>query len=156
MNFDLFFQLIKFAPQLKILQIGNIEDIASNLSKKLQECNGSLDLITDKEIEINSPKVKKIIKDYNSDFSINSREYENIIICDIDTKVDDMKSLLTECYHALENSAEIAIVIPNDSMRVWKLKELLDLVEYRAVNDIDMGDISIVTGKKLHMWGNGL
>jgi hypothetical protein len=157
LNYELFFQLIEFVPNLKILQIGNSADIAQELSQKLKECDGVIDIVTDKEIEIKSNNINQKIKDYNSELKLDSRQYENVIVCDVFDKLDNPKEILTTCYHALENSAELAILINNNSMLEYRLKEILDEIEYRAINSFELSDeYTVITAKKLHMWGNGL
>lgn len=156
MNYELFFQLIKFAPELKVLQIGNSIDIAQKISEELKEYNGTLDLIVDERIEdIENVTIK--IKDYNSDLDVNARNYEFVIICDIYDKVNDLKSLLSSAYHSLENSANIVLLSPKDMDTIFNLTNTLDSVGFRAINEIDISDtFTIISAKKLHMWGNGL
>lgn len=156
---ELFFQLVKFLPQLQILQIGNTPNICSELVDRLKECGGSLDLIADKKIECDSDIVTQKIKEYNTTLNIKARNYENVIVTDIfdDLSDEQIKSLLTECYHSLENSAELAIIIKKDMKLQYRVHKALDEIEYRAIND-DVGifdDYYVLTAKKLHMWGNG-
>jgi hypothetical protein len=156
MDYELFFQLFTFAPNLRVLEFGDTLDICERLSTKLKECDGYIDLITDSDIDTNQ-NVNKKIKDYNSDLQITDRAYEYVIVCDIYDKVQNIESILKSAYHSLENSGDIYVVCKKDLMISHKIKEALDSVDYRAINDIDISDdYYIITAKKMHMWGNGL
>lgn len=157
MDYGLFFQLIKFAPQLKVLQVGNTLDLVSYLSTNLCECNGSLDLILDTSIDDLSTNTNLKIKKYSDDFELVARTYEYIVVCDIFDKVDDLSYLLDSCYHSLENSANIILLCKKDTNILYNIKNELDNIGYRAINDIDISNnYYIITARKLHMWGNGL
>lgn len=133
-------------PNLAILHIdNNVEFIKSTIEEIVNNSDGKL-------------KYRKFDENFCKKVSmIGSREFEYIILSDILTKCEDKIKVLNSCYTALENSAQIIVMEKKGNLDPFTIKNLLDEVDFRAVNEIDIFDeYTLVMGKKMHMWGNGL
>jgi hypothetical protein len=142
---ELFSSLFDESPNLTVLHVNNnidflnpvIEDVVNN-------CEGKLDF---KEFE-GEPSLRLRAK---------ARDYEYIILGDILDSCENKITLLQMYYKALENSANIIVLSKKSNNSTQEIKDLLDKTYFQAINDIDIfDDYIIVTGKKMHMWGNGL
>jgi hypothetical protein len=79
------------------------------------------------------------------------------VIYDCLDSVPNNHKFIQEIYHSLENSANIILIADKSKKNLQYLIELLDNNDFRAANSIDIfQDYYVVTGKKMHMWGNGL
>lgn len=98
------------------------------------------------------------IKDYKSPAGGIPRDYAAVIVQDILHLHESPRKFLELIYRTLLNASEIIIVQKNGSMSIAEVEELLDQVEFRAINTIvDLIDgYDVIVAKKMHMWGNGL
>jgi len=144
-SLELFSSLFDDVPNLAVLHINNgvnflnpvIEDI-------VKQSNGKLDF-------------KNFIDENSLKLRVAPREYEYIILGDILDSCENKIKLLKMYYTALENSANIIILVKKSSNNVEEIKSLLEKTNFRAANDIDIFEnYMMVTAKKMHMWGNGL
>ncbi|MBN2869512.1 MAG: hypothetical protein JXK04_00990 [Campylobacterales bacterium] len=98
------------------------------------------------------------IKDYRSPAGGVPRDYAAVIVQDVLHLHESPQKFLQLIYRTLLNASEIIIVQKNGSMGIGEVEELLDQVEFRAINA--MSDLidghEVIVGKKMHMWGNGL
>ena len=131
-EFAQFFSIFPKFNDLKILVIGE----ADNFNTKIYEYCGK------KSIEAKfATNYKKLI----------DREFEIAIVLNI----IDLKTY-KDCYHSLENSGNIIIVLDKSLFNPQQAFEILEEVDYRAANAIDIfEDFYVITAKKMHMWGNG-
>lgn len=131
-EFAQFFSIFPKFNDLKILVIGE----ADNFNTKISEYCG------EKSIEA------KFVTTYKK---LIDREFEIAIVLNI----TDFK-IYKDCYHSLENSGNIIIVLDKSKFDPQKAFEILEEVDYRAPNSIDIfEDFYVITAKKMHMWGNG-
>lgn len=98
------------------------------------------------------------IKDYKSPAGGVPRDYAAVIVQDVLHLHESPRKFLELIYRTLLNASEIIIVQKNGSMGIGTVEELLDQVEFRAINAITdlIEGHEIIVGKKMHMWGNGL
>jgi len=98
------------------------------------------------------------IKDYKSPAGGIPRDYAAVIVQDVLHLHESPQKFLQLIYRTLLNASEIIIVQKNGSMRITEVEEMLDQVEFRAINTIvDLIDgYDVIVAKKMHMWGNGL
>jgi len=133
------------SPALSLLHIQNNCDLLEQALEDVKNKNdGTL--------------IKKDLADINCDkFRLKSREFEFIVISDLFDTCTNKKRFFSSCYHSLENSAYIIIIEHKSKNNVQEILELLDEVEYRVANAIDIFEnYNLIMAKKLHMWGNGL
>jgi len=140
-----FNSLIKDSPALALLQVGEgIDKITKSLEFIALRNNGTLKLKNSSEIQCDK-------------FRLTARNYEYAILLNTLNICEDKEKFLDVIYHSLENSAQIILIEPKEGSDLSELLELLDVANFRAVNNIDIIDgYYLVTAKKLHMWGAGL
>jgi hypothetical protein len=144
-SLKLFSSLFDNFPNLAILHVNNkVNFLNSTIEEVVKKSGGKLDFK-----EFNDEKSLKL--------TAKAREYEYIILGDILDYTVNKVPLLNMYYKALENSANIIILSKKSNNSVEEIKSLLDQTYFQAINDIDIfDDYIIITGKKMHMWGNGL
>jgi len=144
-SLELFSSLFEQSPNLTVLHVNNNIDFLNPIIEEVVDnCEGKLDF---KEF-VDEPSLRLRAK---------ARDYEYIILGDILDSCENKIQLLQMYYKALENSANIIVLAKKSNNSVDEIKSLLDQTYFQAINDIDIFDeYIIVTGKKLHMWGNGL
>ncbi len=142
---ELFSSLFDESPNLSVLHINNKIDFLNPIIEEVvNNCDGKLDY-------------KEFIDEPNLRLRAKARDYEYIILGDILNSCENKIQLLKMYYKALENSANIIVLTKKTNNSVEEIKSLLDQTYFQAINDIDIfDDYTIITGKKLHMWGNGL
>ena len=140
-----FNSLIEDSPALAILQIGNdITKVSESLAFIATRNDGSIKVKSTEEIDCQK-------------FRLTPRNYEYAILMNSLNICENQEKFLEVVYHSLENSAQIILIQKKDTMSISKMSELLDITNFRAINDIDIfEDYYLVTAKKLHMWGAGL
>ena len=142
---ELFPSLFEQSPNLTVLHVNNkIGFLNSIIEEIVNDCEGKLDY-------------KEFIDESSLRLRAKARDYEYVILGDILDSCENKIQLLKMYYTALENSANIIVLSKKSNNSVDEIKELLDKTYFQAINDIDIfDDYIIVTGKKMHMWGNGL
>ncbi len=143
-EFELFRSLFDNSPNLAILHINNN---CGEITQELQNIvDNSLGTLTTKEFHQIQP----------NNFRLKDRNFEYAIISDCLHKIQNKDKFISEIYHSLENSAFIIILQNKENMYIQDILELLDINNFRAVNDIDIfSKYNLVMAKKLHMWGAG-
>ena len=144
-EYDDFKSLFQNTPSLALLHIQNRCDIVSSC-------------LEDIKIQNDGTIIKKDLENIDCDrFRLKSREFEFIILSDIINSCSAKELLLKSCYHSLENSAYIIIIEDKKHNNTQEILQLLENIEYRVSNDIDIfNNYNLIMAKKLHMWGNGL
>ncbi len=143
-SLELFSSLFDNFPNLSVLHVNNkVDFLNSTIEDIVNKTGGKLDY-------------KEFIDEKSLRLSAKARDYEYIILGDILDSCENKMQLLKMYYKALENSANIIVLTKKSNNSVDEIKSLLDQSYFQAVNDTDIfDDYIIVTGKKMHMWGNG-
>jgi len=144
-SLELFSSLFDDVPNLAVLHINNRVDFLNPVIEDIvKQSDGKLDY-------------KNFVDEKSLKLRVAPRTYEYIILSDILDLCENKIQLLKMYYTALENSANIIILSEKSSDSVEEIKSLLEITQFRAINDIDIFDeYLIITAKKMHMWGNGL
>lgn len=144
-SLELFSSLFDNFPNLAVLHVNNKINFLNPVIKEVvDKSGGKLDY-------------KEFTDEKSLRLSAKARDYEYIILGDILDSCEDKIKLLKMYYKALENSANIIVLAKKTNNSVEEIKSLLDQTFFQAINDIDIfDDYIIITGKKMHMWGNGL
>ena len=142
---EFFRSLFDDFPNISILNINNgCSDIQKLLEQIVNDLNGKLTVKNFEDID-------------EKRFRLTAREYEYAVVCDCVEKLQNVDKFIQEIYHSLENSANIIVISKKENSDIYALTDILDRNDFRAVNQIDIFDkFHLVTGKKMHMWGNGL
>lgn len=136
-NLELFLDLIKFYPNMQILELGKIDtEISKAITQKLKSGDSK----------------KFLFDEYKENLvEVNPRAFEYVVIYDI-FDID----LVELAYHTLENSGDLIILLKKDSYDLWDLKERLSKRSFVAINDIELlENYDVLTAKKMHMWTRG-
>lgn len=144
-SLELFSSLFDNFPNLAVLHVNNKVDFLNDaIEEVVSNSGGKLDF-------------KEFSDEKSLRLNAKARDYEYIILGDILDYTQNKIQLLNMYYKALENSANIIVLAKKSNNSVEEIKSLLDQTYFQAINDIDIfDDYIIITGKKLHMWGNGL
>ncbi len=144
-SLELFSSLFDQSPNLAVLHVNNRINFLNPIIEKLvNNCDGKLDYTE----FVDEPSLRLKAK---------ARDYEYIILGDVLDSCENKIQLLKMYYRALENSANIIVLTKKLNNSVDEIKSLLDQTYFQAINDTDIfDDYIIITGKKMHMWGNGL
>ena len=156
-------ELIPLTPELKLLEVtAALTPLSERVAAHLESCEGiyNIELYPGGEdYGVVLPEWVKLhtLPHLKSPFRATSREFEIVILNDLLDKHQFPDKILQVCYRTLENSGGLILIQRKESMPLEAIKEALEQCEFRAINDIDlMEDYYVVTGKKMHMWGNGL
>jgi len=144
-NLALFSSLFDEFPNLAVLHINNGVDFLNPIIENVvAKTEGKLDY-------------KEFTDEKSLRLRPTARDYEYIILGDILDSCENKLQLLNMYYRALENSANIIVLAKKSNNSTEEIKGLLDKTYFQAINDIDIfEEYIIITGKKMHMWGNGL
>lgn len=155
--------LLHPTPHTKIMVVtSHLDSMAEELGTFLSPYEGLIDLSLfpgEHRSLIHSAFHKTFtIKDYKSPAGGVPRDYAAVIVHDVLHLHESPQKFLQLIYRTLLNASEIIIVQKNGSMGIAEVEELLDQVEFRAVNTITdlIEGHEIIVGKKMHMWGAGL
>lgn len=155
--------LLHPTPHMKIMMVtSHLDSLAQVLGDFLAPYKGLIDLSLfpgDHQNLTHGTFHKTFtIKDYKSPAGGVPRDYACIIVQDVLHRHESPHKFLELIYRTLLNASEIIILQKNGSMPLAEVEELLDQVEFRAINAItDLIDgYDVIVGKKMHMWGKGL
>ncbi|MEA2100842.1 MAG: hypothetical protein U9P72_12020 [Campylobacterota bacterium] len=158
-----FLQLFNPYPGNSYLEISNgVSDISLALQEILSKVDGSLDLVvySDKESDLKTkfPNSKiQQIDDLSKPFRAMPRSADIVILRDVFHLHSNQDMIIKTAYTALANTADIIIMQEKGTMDIEAIYEMLERLEFRAANSIDLlPDYDLVMAKKMHMWGNGL
>lgn len=155
--------LLHPTPHTKIMvATSHLDSMAEELGRFLSPYGGMVDLslFPGEHQNLAHDAFHKVfsIKDFSSPAGGIPRDYAAVIVQDLLHLHQSPRKFLELLYRTLLNASEIIIVQKNGSMGISEVEELLEQVEFRAINA--MSDLieghEIIVGKKLHMWGNGL
>ncbi len=154
-------ELIKLSPSVKLLDVtSHADELSELLAQHLMDVGGRLDLALypGEHIIPQYDFVKASqSKDYKSPFRALPRDYATVFMRDILDKHAFNERILKIAYTTLLNASEIVVIQDKTSMTQEAIEELLEKLDFRAVNTIEMFDDAYVcVAKKMHMWGNGL
>ena len=160
-DFSQLLQIITPAPKIKLLEVtSHADDLSEALAKYLIDVEGDfhLALYPGEHTVPQYDFVKSHTpKDYKSPFRALPREYAAVIMTDILHEHAFAERILKIAYTSLLNASEIIIVQNKTTMSTDEIEALLEKLDFRAGNSIDIfDDYHVVVGKKMHMWGNGL
>jgi predicted nicotinamide N-methyase len=159
--------LALFSPQpgYKILDVTTHADALSiALMLKLIAVEGRLALARYPGIHTTVPECDGVtietqtLPDYTQILKAQPRDNDVVFLRDVLQHHTQPERLLKAVYRTLTNAADVVIVTENiDADVAWQL-ELLEKTEFRAGNVIEgMAEgVTVVTARKMHMWGNGL
>lgn len=104
----------------------------------------------------NALKIQEI-PNYNVPFRALPRDNDIVIIRDVFHKHSQAERILKSIYTTLANTGDIIIITKSEDADVEAQKAILERLEFRSANSIDILDgYCLVMAKKMHMWGNGL
>lgn len=155
--------LLHPTPHTKIMVVtSHLDSMAEELGDYLAPYEGLIDFSlfsgAHQTLTHNAFHKTFTIKDYKSPAGGVPRDYAAVIVQDVLHLHESPRKFLELIYRTLLNASEIIIVQKNASMGIGAVEELLDQVEFRAINAITdlIEGHEIIVGKKMHMWGNGL
>jgi len=98
------------------------------------------------------------VPDYTKPFRALPRENDIVFIRDVLQRHAQPERLLKAIYTTLANAAEVIIVTQKGEADTHAQLAMLEKADFRAGNVIEglAEGITVVMGKKMHMWGNGL
>ena len=154
-------ELIHLTPAVKLLEVTSHADgLSEMLCNALEEVEGSLDMALypgDHTLPTNSNVKAREIASFSKPFRGLPREYASVLMVDVLDKHEFAERILQLAYKTLLNASEVIIIQDKNNTNLPEVLELLEKLDFRAVNNIDLIDSHyVVVGKKMHMWGNGL
>jgi len=163
MDLGQFKELFNPLPGNHYLQVTTkIDDTTFALYKFMQDVQGELRLSLYEELPSTLPDTLsdtklQSIKNFSAPFRGLPRDNDTVILKDILHIHKNPELLLKVAYTTLANNANIIIMQEKGTMDIENIKALLEKLEYRTPNEIDvLKEFDLVTAKKMHMWGNGL
>jgi len=161
MDLKQFLELFNPNPGNRYIQITDkFDETTTALENILSKVDGELHLVCYGEPESQHDNFKtsiQYIKNMKTPFRALPREHNIVILKNILHLHDNPELLLRIAYTTLANNANIIIMQDKNTMQIEELKILLEKLEFRSANDIDiLPEFDLVVAKKMHMWGNGL
>ncbi len=97
------------------------------------------------------------VSNYSLPFRALPRDNDIVIIRDVLHKHTHSERILKSIYTTLANTGDVIIVTKSEEADTEAQKDLLERLEFRSANSIEILDgYTLVMAKKMHMWGNGL
>ncbi len=152
--------LFAVQPGFKILDItSHADDITQMLEKQIPQ-DGRLSVVM-YEGEHSFTKTlqstrTQSISSLSRPFRALPRDNDIVFIRDVLDRHTHPEKILELAYTTLANAATIVII--SDSLKAQIALQMLDRCDFRAINIVDsmQHNLTVVTGKKMHMWGKGL
>ena len=143
-----FLQLFNPLPGNHYLVVSTCRDeVTDALSTILKKVDGELDVALYNEENLN----------FSQPFRARPRDHDMVVIKDVFHKHENKEMLLKIAYLTLANTANVIIMEKKGLLDIEVTKELLEYLEFRAPNEIEIVDgYDLVMAKKMHMWSNGL
>jgi hypothetical protein len=159
--------LALFTPQpgYKILDItAHTDALTEALLQRLGPVNGRLALAEYPGEHRLLPTVdgttlqRQSVPDFAKPFRALPRDNDIVFIRDVLHRHSQPERILRAIYTTLANAAEVIIVTEAGAADTEAQLALLEKADFRAGNVIeDVAEgVTVVMGKKMHMWGNGL
>ena len=140
-SIDFFKSIFENFPNLTILNINhNLDEIKVILENIVKNSNGTFTNIEFNTIDENN-------------FKTTIRDYEYAVLSNCLDLIKNKKQFLLKIYNNIENSAQIIILVKKNSIDLYKLKEILEDLNFLAPSEIDIfEDYDLITAKKMRMW----
>lgn len=158
-----FLELIQPQPGFKVLEVTSHADALSHaVQKHLEPFSNhrlALALYPGEHQEFEETPALKIetIANYKLPFRALPRDNDIVIIRDVLQHHAQTERILKSIYTTLANTGDIIIITKSEASDIEAQKELLEKLEFRSANSIDILEgYTLVMAKKMHMWGNGL
>ena len=162
-DYSQFLELITPQPGFKVLDVTTHVDALSVAVKEhlipFPDHRLALALYPGEHLPLEESAHLKLqeVPNFNLPFRALPRDNDIVIIRDIFQRHTQIERIIRSIYTTLANTGDIIIVTKNEEADVTAQMALLDKLEFRAPNTIDILDgYTIVMAKKMHMWGNGL
>jgi len=163
MDLTQFLELFNPLPGNHYLQVTTQTDETTQAMYELmKKVDGELNLAIYNENEIteseNFPNANvQHIQSFKKPFRALPRDNDIVVFKDIFHLHENPKGILKIAYTTLANNSNIIIMQKKGTMQVEAVIALLETLEFRSPNQIDVLDeYDLVVAKKMHMWGNGL
>jgi len=162
MDLKQFLELFDPRPGNKFLQVTTkLDETTFALEALMQTVDGEMNVALYDSKEENLQKythsIIQNIDNFKKPFRAIPRDHDCVILKDILHLHLNPKGILKIAYTTLANNANIIIMQKKGTLDINATKELLEEMEFRNPNEIDiMEDFDVIVAKKLHMWGNGL
>ncbi len=162
MDLKQFLELFNPKPGNKFLQVTTkLDETTLALEKLIQTVEGEMHVALycgrDNNLEEYSQLIIQNIDNFKKPFRAIPRDYDIVIFKDILDLHHNPKGILKIAYATLANNANIIIMQKKDTLDIEATKLLLEEMEFRNPNEIDiMSHFDVIVARKLHMWGNGL
>jgi len=148
MNLNKFKELFNPLPGNHYLQVCEGKDEITKVLKVFMDKVGG---------ELNTALYNEDNLSFTQPFRAIPRDNDMVIINDVFHKHTNKEMLLKLSYLTLANAAHLIIIEKKGLLDVASIKELLEVFEFRAPNEIDIIEgYDLIMAKKMHMWGNGL
>lgn len=162
-DYTQFLELIQPQPGFKVLDVTAHADaltaaVVAHL-KPFEPHRLSLALYPGEHLDFEASESLKVqeIPNYNLPFRALPRDNDIVIIRDVLHKHTQTERILKSIYTTLANTGDVIIVTKTQEADVQAQLDILERLEFRSGNSIDILDgYTLVMAKKMHMWGNGL
>jgi len=144
-----------------LLVTTHADEIATALAEKLLPVPGDLDIQCypgqHQNFDHHANVKMHHISNFKAPFRGLPRSHDMVIFQDIYHLHQFPERMVKLAYTTLANTAHLIIMQRRGTMDLEAMLEMLERMEYRAGNVIDVLDgYDLVMAKKMHMWGNGL
>jgi hypothetical protein len=101
---------------------------------------------------------RQSVPDFSKPFRALPRDNDIVFLRDVLHRHTQPERMLKAVYTTLANAAEIIIVTESGAADTEAQLAMLEKADFRAANVIEglAEGVTVVMGKKMHMWGNGL
>jgi len=162
-SYKQFLELIQPQPGFKVLDVtahaDELTEAVIEHLKPFQDHRLALALYPGEHKVFEASDTLKIqdIPNYSVPFRALPRDNDIVIIRDVFHKHSQAERILKSIYTTLANTGDIIIITKSEEADIEAQKEILERLEFRSPNSIDILDgYCLVMAKKMHMWGNGL
>jgi len=156
-----------FAPQpgFKILDItAHADGVTQLLGNALNPFEGRFSLARypgehrDPLVDEGVRLLVQNVPDYSKVFRALPRDNDIVFIRDVLHRHQSPERVLKAIYTTLANAAIVVIVTAEEEADTQGQLAMLEQADFRAGNVVEeiVKGYTVVTGKKMHMWGNGL
>ena len=162
-SYKQFLELIQPQPGFKVLEITSHADaLTEAVIEHLEPFRDHRMAIAHypgehQHFEVSETLKVEEIPNYNLPFRALPRDNDIVIIRDVLHKHSQSERILKSIYTTLANTGDVIIVTKIEDADIEAQKELLERLEFRSANSIEILEgYTLVMAKKMHMWGNGL
>jgi hypothetical protein len=154
---DRFFELFNPYPGNHYLYATTkVDEIYKRLNKLLEGVNGELELVLYGKACKEGEHIQ-VIESFDRPYRSKPRDKDVVILNEIYSNFENKDLLLSSVYRSLGHAANI-VLIERVGVLDRQILQKLEEFEFRAANITEglIEGCEIITGKKMHMWGNGL